>query len=70
MGLLVGIWILITAVNIYIESYDVLMDGSIDSESKKNILKIIKKNKMIKRIGSFYYSPNLSRYGFSLVPSP
>ena len=54
VGILVGLWILITGIRLFTESYDVLMDASIDNDSKKNILKIIKKNKLIKRIGNIY----------------
>ena len=57
VGILVGLWILITGIRLFTESYDVLMDASIDNDSKKNILKIIKKNKLIKRIGNFYSVP-------------
>ena len=57
VGIIVGLWILITGIRLFTESYDVLMDASIDNESKKNILKIIKKNKLIKRIGNFYSVP-------------
>ena len=57
VGILVGLWILITGIKLFIESYDVLMDASIDNESKKKILKIIKNNKNIKRVGNFYSVP-------------
>ena len=57
VGIIVGLWILVTGIRLFTESYDVLMDASIDNESKKNILKIIKKNKLIKRIGNFYSVP-------------
>ena len=57
VGILVGVWILITGIRLFSESYDILMDAAIDNDSKKKILKIIKKNKMIKRIGTFYSVP-------------
>ncbi len=57
VGIGISIWILITGIKIYKESYDVLMDISIDNKSKNQILKIIKDNKEIKRIGNFYSIP-------------
>ena len=57
VGIGISIWILITGIKIYKESYDVLMDISIDNKSKNQILKIIKSNKEVKRIGNFYSIP-------------
>lgn len=56
-GILISIWILIAGIKIYKECYDVLMDTSIDSLSKKQILAIIKSYKEIKRIGDIYSVP-------------
>lgn len=57
VGTLISIWIFIVGVKIFHESYDVLMDTAIDSESKSNILMIIKSYKDIKRIGDIYSIP-------------
>ena len=57
VGTLIAIWIFISGVKIYKESYDVLMDQAIDKESKNKILKIIKSFKEIKRIGNIYSIP-------------
>ena len=57
VGTGISIWILIVGIKIFKESYDVLMDQAIDNESKKKIIRIIKKNKEIKRIGNFYSIP-------------
>ena len=57
VGTLIAIWIFISGVKIYKESYDVLMDQAIDKESKNKILKIIKSFKDIKRIGNIYSIP-------------
>lgn len=62
VGIGISIWIFIVGVKIYKESYDVLMDSSIDSESKKVILEIIKNCKVIKRIGTLYSIPIGYRY--------
>jgi len=57
VGIGISIWIFITGVNIFKDSYNVLMDGSIDLESKDIILSIIKSNKNVKRIGTLYSVP-------------
>ena len=57
VGIGISIWILITGIKIYKESYDVLMDTSIDNETKNSILKIIKSFHEINRIGNFYSIP-------------
>lgn len=57
VGIGISIWIFIVAVKIYKESYDILMDSSIDKESKKKVLNIIKNCKNIKRIGNLYSIP-------------
>ena len=57
VGIGISIWIFMVGIDIFKESYNVLMDSSIDNESKKKILKIIKKEKEIKRIGKFYSIP-------------
>ena len=57
VGLGISIWIFITALHIFKDSYDVLMDTSIDSKTKSEILKIIKKYRSIKKIGDFYSIP-------------
>lgn len=56
-GLLISIWILITGIKLYRESYDVLMDKALDDESTKIILSIIKKYHNIKKIGNIYSIP-------------
>lgn len=67
VGLLVGIWILITAVNIYIESYDVLMDKTISKETKDKVLDIVKNYKDIKKTHHFNATPVGYRYQISLT---
>ena len=57
IGVVIGLWIMITGIKLFNESYEILMDTAIDSDSKKKILKIIKNNKSIKRIGTFYSVP-------------
>ncbi len=57
VGIGISIWILLVGINLFKESYNVLMDSAIDDESKNKILSIIKKNKSIKRIGTLYSVP-------------
>ena len=57
VGIGISIWIFIVGIKIFKESYDVLMDTAIDSESKHKILGIINEYKEIKRIGEIYSIP-------------
>lgn len=57
VGILISVWIFIVGARIFKESYDVLMDTSMDNLSKKQILGIIKSYKEIKRIGNIYSIP-------------
>ena len=43
VGILISIWILITAIKIFKEAYDVLMDKSMDDKTKDEVYEIIKK---------------------------
>ena len=44
VGIIIAIWILITAIKIFIESYDVLMDKSINEDTKRRVYDIINKH--------------------------
>ena len=57
VGIIISIWIFISGIKIFRESYNVLMDQAIDNEVKKEILDIIKSYRVIKRIGNFYSIP-------------
>ncbi len=57
VGLGISIWIFITGIRIFKESYDVLMDISLDNKTKNQILKIIKSYEEIKKIGDIYSIP-------------
>lgn len=57
VGIIISIWIFISGLKIFKESYNVLMDSSIDEYSRNTILGIIKKRKSIKRIGTLYSIP-------------
>lgn len=57
VGIGISVWIFIVGVKIYKESYDVLMDSSIDNESKRIILDTIKECNAVKRVGNLYSIP-------------
>lgn len=67
VGIGIGTWILITGLKIFKESYDVLMDKAIREETKKEVLKIIKQHKEIKRIQNFNSTPVGYMYQISLT---
>ena len=58
----ISIWILYTGWKIFLESYNILMDTSIDSASEKKILELIKKYPEIKNVEKFSSSPLGSQY--------
>ena len=54
VGSIISVWIFITGIKLFMESYDILMDQAIDKKSQKVILGIVKRNKIIKRIGNIF----------------
>ena len=62
VGMFIGVWIFLSSINIFIESYNVLMDEAIDNDSKDIMLSILKENKNIKRIGTLYSIPIGNKY--------
>ena len=67
VGCCVGIWIFITGIKIFLESYDVLMDKSISKETKDKVYAIIKKHPEIEKVGHFNATPVGYRYQISLT---
>ncbi len=57
VGIGISLWIFWVGIKIFKESYAVLMDTSIDSESKNKINKIIREYGEIKRVGEIYSIP-------------
>ena len=57
VGVGISIWIAITGIKIFIESYNILMDESIDEETKDLILNLVKNYKEIEKIDHFSSSP-------------
>lgn len=66
-GIIISIWILITAFKIFLESYDVLMDKSIDEDTKKKVYKLIKNHNEIKKVIHFNSTPVGYRYQISFT---
>ena len=67
VGIIIGLWILITGLKIFKESYDVLMDKAISNETKQEVYKIIKQHKEIKRIQHFNSTPVGYMYQISVT---
>lgn len=67
VGILIGIWILYTALKILKESYDVLMDKAISKETKGEVLKVIEKYKEIDKISNFKSTPVGYKYQVSFT---
>lgn len=62
VGLLISLWIIYTAIKIYKDSYDVLMDKTISSETKDKVLKIIEEHDEVLKIQHFNATPVGYRY--------
>lgn len=67
VGIGIGIWIIITGIKIFKESYDVLMDKSITTDTKKQVLEIIKNYNEIKKINHFNSTPIGYKYQISFT---
>ena len=62
VGLGIAIWICYTGIKIFIESYNVLMDISIDEKTKDIILDLIHNYKEIKSVDNIYSTPSGYKY--------
>jgi len=62
VGIAISIWICITGIRIFIESYNTLMDESIDEDTKNIILELINLNNDVKKVEHFYSTPVGYRY--------
>lgn len=67
VGVVITMFILITSVFIFIESYDVLMDKSISNETKKKVFDIIKRHDEVLKIQHFNSTPIGYRYQISFT---
>lgn len=67
VGTGISVWICITGVKIFIESYDVLMDKSINEKDKQKILDIINSHPEVKKIQHFNSAPVGYKYQVSFT---
>ena len=67
VGVLIAIWILISGIKIFKESYDVLMDKSIDDITKEKVLNVVKKYSEVKKINHFNATPVGYKYQISFT---
>ena len=57
VGILIALWIIYTGLEIFRESYDILMDKTMPEDIKEKVLDIIKEHKEIKKITHFNATP-------------
>lgn len=67
VGILIGIWIFISAFEIFKQSYDVLMDKCISEDTKKKVYEIIARHKEIKNVIHFNSTPVGYQYQISFT---
>lgn len=67
VGILISLWILKTGVELFIDSYNVLMDKSMSQEIKDKVLKIIEKHKEVEKINHFNSTPVGYQYQISFT---
>lgn len=67
VGIGISLWILWTGANIFLESYNVLMDKNISLENKKKVMDIIMKHKEIKKVEHFNATPVGYKYQISFT---
>lgn len=57
IGTFISVWIFASGFAIFIESYNVLMDISLDDSTKNKILKLVKEHDNIKDVSDLYATP-------------
>ena len=67
VGIGIALWIIYTSIKLFIESYDVLMDKSMDDETEKKVLDIINRHDEILKINHFNSTPVGYRYQISFT---
>lgn len=67
VGVLISLWIAHTAIRIFMESYDVLMDKTMSEEKKEEVYKIIEKHKEVIKVNHFNATPVGYRYQISFT---
>ena len=67
VGALISIWMILTSLKIFKESYDVLMDKSISLETKEKVYEIINAHEEIEKVIHFNSTPVGYRYQISFT---
>lgn len=67
VGSLIAIWMIVTSLKIFKESYNVLMDKSISEETKQKVYKIIEKHSEVKKVIHFNSTPVGYKYQISFT---
>ena len=67
VGIIVSLWIIYTSIVIFKESYNVLMDKSIDQGTKQKVYDIIKKYDEVKKVNHFNSTPIGYQYQISFT---
>lgn len=65
VGTIIAVWMLISTINIFLESYDVLMDKSISEDTKNKVFDIINSHDEIKKVTHFNSTPVGYKYQIS-----
>ena len=67
VGIGIAIWIFYSSIDIFKESYDVLMDKCISNNTKQKVLEIIKKYDEVKKVNHFNSTPVGYQYQISFT---
>ena len=67
VGIFISIWIFISATKIFVQSYDVLMDKSLDDTTKEKVYNIINSHPEIKKVIHFNSTPVGYQYQISFT---
>ncbi len=62
IGIVISIWIFASGFSILVESYNVLMDQSLDEKTKSFILNLVAEHENIKQVSDLYASPTGCQY--------
>lgn len=67
VGMIIALWIARTSILIFIESYDILMDKSMELDDKKEILELINSHEEILKVNHFNSTPVGYKYQISFT---
>lgn len=67
VGIITSIWIGLTAIQLFKKSYDVLMDKSMNEETKEKVYTLIKRHKEVIKVNHFNSTPVGYRYQISFT---